>query len=136
MSENHAVPAGFTARIGAGELQALRDKAADDPSAFWLRQAQRLDWVTPPTRAGDWSFDEADFRIKWFEDGTLNLAANCLDRHLDEPARIGRHRGVQIRRRGRRECQADRPVEPEIVRVRHHARRVGRAGPQGGPAID
>jgi acetyl-CoA synthetase len=36
-----------------------------------------------PAKAGDWSFDEADFGIKWFEDGKLNLAANCLDRHLE-----------------------------------------------------
>ena len=84
MSQDHAVPAGFSARIGAAELQALRDAAADDPNAFWLAQAKRLDWVVAPTRAGDWSFDEADFRIKWFEDGQLNLSANCLDRHLDE----------------------------------------------------
>ena len=83
MSQSHAVPAGFTARIGAAELQALREEAAADPDAFWLAQSRRLDWVKPPTRAGDWSFDEADFRIKWFEDGQLNLAANCLDRHLD-----------------------------------------------------
>ena len=84
MSQNHAVPSGFAARIGAAELQALRDAAAGGADAFWLDQAKRLDWVKPPTRAGDWSFDEADFRIKWYEDGQLNLAANCLDRHLDQ----------------------------------------------------
>jgi acetyl-CoA synthetase len=84
MSQSHAVPAGFLARIGAPELAQLREQAAADPNAFWLEQAKRLDWMTPPTRAGDWSFDEADFRIKWFEDGQLNLAANCLDRHLGQ----------------------------------------------------
>jgi len=82
VSQSHAVPAGFSTRIGAAELEVLRDEAAADVDAFWLRQAQRLDWVKPPTRAGNWSFDEAEFRIKWFEDGQLNLAANCLDRHL------------------------------------------------------
>ena len=84
MSETHAVPADFVARIGAAELQALREEVATDPDAFWLAQAKRLDWVTPPTVAGDWSFDEADFHIRWFADGKLNLAANCLDRHLAE----------------------------------------------------
>ena len=54
MSERHAVPAGFAARIGAAELQALREDVAVDPDAFWLRQAKRLDWVTKPTVAGDW----------------------------------------------------------------------------------
>ena len=84
MTVTHAVPPGFAARIGTAELQALREEVAVDPDAFWLAQAKRLDWVQPPTKAGDWSFDEADFHIRWFEDGTLNLAANCLDRHLAE----------------------------------------------------
>ena len=35
-----------------------------------------------PTQAGDWSFDEADFGIRWYADGELNLSVNCLDRHL------------------------------------------------------
>ncbi len=84
MSQRHAVPAGFAARIGPAELQALREEVAIDPDAFWLAQAKRLDWITPPTKAGDWSFDQVDFHIRWYEDGTLNLAANCLDRHLDQ----------------------------------------------------
>ena len=83
MSEIHAVPVGFTARIGAAELQAMRDEVVVDADAFWLSQAKRLDWVKPPRQAGDWSFDQADFHINWFADGTLNLAANCLDRHLE-----------------------------------------------------
>ncbi|HEY0269835.1 MAG TPA: acetate--CoA ligase [Sphingomonas sp.] len=53
-----------------------------DPDGFWLEQARRLDWIVPPTRAGDWSFDEADFHVRWFADGQLNVSANCLDRHL------------------------------------------------------
>ncbi|MDQ3074198.1 MAG: acetate--CoA ligase [Pseudomonadota bacterium] len=82
MSVSHAVPADFTARIGTAELHALRAEVAVDPDAFWLAQAERLDWMTPPAKAGDWSFDQANFHIRWYEDGTLNLAANCLDRHL------------------------------------------------------
>jgi acetyl-CoA synthetase len=57
-------------------------RALRDPDGFWLEQAQRLDWIKKPTKAGDWSFDETDFHVRWFEDGTLNVAANCLDRHL------------------------------------------------------
>ncbi|TXC70746.1 acetate--CoA ligase [Sphingomonas ginsenosidivorax] len=57
-----------------------------DPDAFWLDQAQRLDWITAPTKAGDWSFDEKDFHVRWFDDGVLNVSANCIDRHLESRA--------------------------------------------------
>src|SRR5690349_6615816 len=60
-----------------------------DPDGFWRGEAQRIDWIRPFTQVKDTSFDEADFRIRWFADGTLNLAANCLDRHLAE-------RGAQV----------------------------------------
>ncbi|MCC7096942.1 MAG: acetate--CoA ligase [Thermomonas sp.] len=53
-----------------------------DPVAFWTRQAKRLDWDRFPTRIKDVSFDAYDFRIRWFEDGELNVSVNCLDRHL------------------------------------------------------
>nr|WP_246166498.1 acetate--CoA ligase [Sphingomonas sinipercae] len=68
--------------MGPPELAALRDQVERDPDAFWLEQARRLQWQQFPTRAGNWSFDEADFNIRWFEDGALNLSVNCLDRHL------------------------------------------------------
>lgn len=74
------------------ELAALHQAHAADPSAFWLEQARRLDWDQFPTKAGDWSFDAGSFHIRWYEDGVLNLAANCLDRHLparaDQPALV------------------------------------------------
>ncbi|WP_336974051.1 acetate--CoA ligase [Sphingobium aromaticiconvertens] len=72
---------------------ALMDQAAraadyarslKDPEAYWLERAQRLDWITPPTCANESSFDEADFGVKWFADGVLNVSANCIDRHLAE----------------------------------------------------
>ncbi|MGO1397357.1 MAG: acetate--CoA ligase [Brevibacterium yomogidense] len=54
--------------------------AADDPHAFWLGAAQAIDWVTPPTRA----LDEENAPIyRWFPDGTLNVCANALDRHVE-----------------------------------------------------
>ena len=53
-----------------------------DPDVFWGEQALRLDWIKPFSTVKNTSFDEADFGIRWFEDGTLNLSANCLDRHL------------------------------------------------------
>jgi acetyl-CoA synthetase len=53
-----------------------------DPHAFWAQVAQRIDWLKPPTIIDNCSFALEDFRIRWFEDGELNVAANCLDRHL------------------------------------------------------
>ncbi|GLR48294.1 acetate--CoA ligase [Sphingomonas astaxanthinifaciens] len=64
------------------ELAALHEAHASDPHAFWLEQARRLDWDRFPTLSGDWSYAADDFHIRWYEDGILNLSANCLDRHL------------------------------------------------------
>jgi acetyl-CoA synthetase len=80
----YPVPQAFDARIGPDELAALHAKANSDPDAFWLEQAKRLTWSKFPTQAGDWSYDEADFGIRWYADGKLNLSVNCLDRHLPE----------------------------------------------------
>jgi acetyl-CoA synthetase len=53
-----------------------------DPDGFWAEQARRLDWIKPPTRIKDVDF-AANARIRWFEDGVLNVAYNCIDRHLE-----------------------------------------------------
>ncbi len=68
--------------IDVATREAMQTRSLDDPDGFWLEQAARLDWIKSPTKAGDWSFDEKDFHVRWFEDGVLNVAANCLDRHL------------------------------------------------------
>jgi len=60
-------------------------QAVSDPDSFWRREAQRIDWIKPFTTVKQTSFNEADFGIKWFADGQLNISANCIDRHL--PAR-------------------------------------------------
>ncbi|MFJ4656375.1 acetate--CoA ligase [Nocardia sp. NPDC088792] len=57
----------------------LYDRAASDREAFWAEQAQRLHWAEPWTRVLDW--DDAPF-AKWFVDGKLNVAYNCVDRHV------------------------------------------------------
>ena len=82
----HPVPEGFDARIGPRELAALHGLADSDPERFWLGQAKRLDWSRFPTEAGDWSFNQEDFGIRWYADGQLNLSVNCLDRHLAKNA--------------------------------------------------
>jgi len=71
-------------QTSADRLASLHAEANSDPDAFWLEQAKRLAWNKEPTKAGNWSFDEDDFGIKWYEDGELNLSVNCLDRHLAE----------------------------------------------------
>ncbi len=70
------------ARIDAAGYDQLYGRSLADPGSFWLEQARRLDWIKRPEIAGDWSFDEKDFHIRWFADGKLNVAANCIDRHL------------------------------------------------------
>ena len=80
----YPVPAHFAAgaRITAAEYEHLTAEAQGNPDAFWARELHRLDWMRVPTRMDESSFDEADFGIKWFADGTLNLTVNCIDRHL------------------------------------------------------
>jgi acetyl-CoA synthetase len=73
-----------TAHCSAQEYEAVYRQSLDDPDRFWLGQSERIDWFTPPTRAGNWSYDPVD--IKWFEDGVLNLCHNCVDRHLEARA--------------------------------------------------
>jgi acetyl-CoA synthetase len=82
----YPVPSSWAAgaKVDAGRYADLYGRSLADPDGFWLDQAKRLTWIKPPETAGDWSFDEQDFRISWFPDGQLNVAANCLDRHLAE----------------------------------------------------
>ncbi|WP_226782687.1 acetate--CoA ligase [Oceaniglobus trochenteri] len=57
-----------------------------DPEAFWAEHGKRIDWMTPFTTVKNVSFAPGDVSIKWFDDGGLNVAANCIDRHLAERA--------------------------------------------------
>ena len=57
-------------------------RSVGDPDAFWKDVARRIDWIRSPTVIDNSSFALNDFRIRWFEDGELNVSANCLDRHL------------------------------------------------------
>ena len=57
-------------------------RSLSDPNGFWGEVAKRIDWLKAPTKIQDVSFDKHDFRIRWYGDGQLNVAANCLDRQL------------------------------------------------------
>ncbi|OYU73353.1 MAG: acetyl-coenzyme A synthetase, partial [Alphaproteobacteria bacterium PA3] len=72
------------ARVNAAKYTEIYGRSLADPGTFWLEQAKRRDWIKRPEIAGDWSFDATTFHINWFADGKLNVAANCIDRHLKE----------------------------------------------------
>ena len=57
-------------------------RSVDDPQGFWGDMGKRLDWIRPYTKVKNTSFNAPDVSIKWYEDGTLNVSANCIDRHL------------------------------------------------------
>ncbi|MCV4267574.1 acetate--CoA ligase [Pseudomonas capsici] len=64
--------------------KAMYQQSVVNPDGFWREQAGRLDWIKPFTHVKQTSFDDHRVDIKWFADGTLNVAYNCLDRHLEE----------------------------------------------------
>ena len=78
-------PAEHTARahVDAAGYDAMYAKSVSDPDAFWAEHGKRIDWMKPYTQVSDISYQKPDVHIKWFADGTLNAAANCLDRHLE-----------------------------------------------------
>ena len=63
---------------------AMYQASVEDPEAFWAEHGKRLDWIKPYTSVKDTSFAPGNVSIKWFDDGTLNVAANCIDRHLKD----------------------------------------------------
>ena len=69
--------------VNAAQYQAMYDESIHQPDKFWLEQARTLDWIKPPTVALKYEWNTAARRIQhtWFEDGILNVTANCLDRH-------------------------------------------------------
>jgi acetyl-CoA synthetase len=70
------------AAIDAVQYENLYRRSVEDPNAFWGEEGRRLDWIKPFTQVKDTSFELHNFHIRWFADGTLNVAANCIDRHL------------------------------------------------------
>ena len=64
--------------------EAMYRQSIESPESFWAEQAQGIDWIRPFETVKDVSFDQDDLHIRWFEEGQLNAAANCIDRHLAE----------------------------------------------------
>ena len=85
MSEKiYDVPAEWAKRafINDAKYKEMYKRSLADPHGFWAEQAKRLHWYRAPTRIKNTSFDPHNVSIKWFEDGTLNAAYNCIDRHV------------------------------------------------------
>ena len=71
------------ALIDKARYEEMYAKSVEDNEAFWAEQAQRIDWIKPFTKVKDVSFAKDDLHIRWYEDGTLNVCYNCVDRHLE-----------------------------------------------------
>ncbi|MDO9442751.1 MAG: acetate--CoA ligase, partial [Beijerinckiaceae bacterium] len=68
--------------VDDAKYKAMYAQSIDDPAAFWGEQGKRIDWFKPFTKVKNTSFDPHKVSIKWYEDGTTNVAHNCIDRHL------------------------------------------------------
>jgi acetyl-CoA synthetase len=75
-----------SAHIDAAKYAEMYKRSIDDPEGFWAEHGKRVDWIKPFTKVKNVSYDKDNLSIKWFEDGTLNVSANCIDRHLKDKA--------------------------------------------------
>ncbi|MGL3105572.1 acetate--CoA ligase [Bradyrhizobium sp. BR 1432] len=89
MSEKiYDVPAEWAKRawVDQAKYKDMYARSISDPNGFWAEQAKRIDWMKAPTKIENVSFTPGNISIKWFEDGVLNVAHNCIDRHLAKRA--------------------------------------------------
>ena len=79
----HGVQSGWASRahVDNDAYLAMYEESIRDPDGFWARHGLRIDWITPYSKVKNTTYDDG-VEIRWFEDGELNVAANCLDRHL------------------------------------------------------
>jgi hypothetical protein len=85
-NQTYGVSAEWARRAWADEARyrEMYARSVSDPNGFWSEQAKRIDWIKPFTRVENCSFAPGNISIKWFEDGVLNVAWNCIDRHLEK----------------------------------------------------
>jgi acetyl-CoA synthetase len=118
MSEKlYPVPAQWAERahVNAASYKSMYEKSVTDPGSFWGEQGKRLEWMRPYTKVKNTSFKPGAVDIRWFEDGTLNVSANCIDRHLAK-------RGDQVAII----WEGDNPNESEQITFRQLYERVQR----------
>ncbi|MFK8033511.1 MAG: acetate--CoA ligase [Hyphomicrobiales bacterium] len=80
----HPVPDAWakSAHINNDKYQEMYQASVNDPEAFWGEHGKRIDWIKPYTKVKNTSFDYENVSVNWYEDGLLNVSANCVDRHL------------------------------------------------------
>jgi len=80
----HDIPPAWAKRafVDEARYKKMYEASIRDPNAFWGEQGKRIDWIKPYTKVKNTSFAPDNVSIKWYEDGTLNVAYNCVDRHL------------------------------------------------------
>ena len=78
------VPADWRKRayVDEAKYKEMYARSVKDPNGFWGEQAKCIDWIKPFSKVKNTSYDPGNVSIKWFEDGTLNVCQNCVDRHL------------------------------------------------------
>ena len=103
------------AHIDKVQYDQMYRRSVEDPDVFWAEQAKRIDWIKPFTKVKNTTFGPPEVSIKWFEDGALNLSANCVDRHLAT-------RGDQVAII----WEGDDPNEHKLITYRELAREVNR----------
>jgi acetyl-CoA synthetase len=81
----YEVPSEWTRRafVDEAKYNAMYEASIRDPDAFWREHGNRIEWFTPFRKVKNANFGPGDVSIRWFEDGTTNVAHNCIDRHLD-----------------------------------------------------
>jgi acetyl-CoA synthetase len=86
MSEVHIYPVhhdiAAKAHVTDEQYREMYQQSVINPEGFWREHGQIVDWIKPFTQVKNTSFDTGHVNVKWFEDGTLNVSANCIDRHL------------------------------------------------------
>lgn len=113
----YPVPAEWEKRVfvNASQYQAMYEKSVADPEGFWGEQGKRLDWIKPYSKVKNTSFGPGPVDIRWYEDGTLNVSVNCVDRHVAT-------RGDQVAII----WEGDNPNESELITYKQLSERVQR----------
>ena len=113
------------AYIDDAKYREMYARSIKDPNGFWAEQAKRLHWYRAPSKIKNTSFGPGNVSIKWFEDGVLNAAYNCIDRHLanarqSDRDHLGRRRSQAIARRSpTRSCTTRSASFANILRNRN-----------------
>ena len=115
--KTYAVPAEWQSRawIDEQKYQSMYKRSVEDPNGFWGEHGKLLDWIKPYTKVKNTTFAAPDVAIKWYEDGTLNVSANCIDRHLT-------HRGDKVAII----WEGDDPTQSETITYRQLHERVSK----------